>query len=155
MWYILPITWCWSSSNTKDSPSCFPQGWDLTLPDGCGENGVMGEMLGAAAGTDILETDLVFSVRQFGICRHRYLSSVSCFGCPPFKVAVENCRGFRGELRRTSAVQNLRFCQRPSKVITLKRQDHSDLAPLWQREKRQLFIWAGWRYDRTQWAEAS
>lgn len=31
------------------SPSCFPQDWDLMLPDGCGENGVMGEMLGAAA----------------------------------------------------------------------------------------------------------
>lgn len=106
-------------------------------------------------GTDISEPGLVFSVRQFSICRHRYLSSVSCFGCPHFKGALENCRGFRGELRRTSAVQNPCCCQRPSKVITLKRQDHSDLALLWHREKKQPIIWAGWKYDRTQWAEAS
>lgn len=31
------------------SPSYFPQDWDLVLPEDCGENGVMGEMLGVAA----------------------------------------------------------------------------------------------------------
>lgn len=31
------------------SPSHFPQDWDVMLPDDCGENGVIGEMLRVAA----------------------------------------------------------------------------------------------------------
>lgn len=47
MWCTLPDVG--AAALKSLSPSHFPQDWDLMLPDGCGENGVMGEMLGIAA----------------------------------------------------------------------------------------------------------
>ena len=113
------------------SPSHFPQDWSLMLTDGCGEKGVMGETLRVTTLGQTCQRQV-----QFNIWGRHYLNTVSCFGCPDFKTAVKNYRGFRRQLGRTSAVQNLHCSQKPPKLITLERLEHGGLAPKGERHRR-------------------